>query len=194
MLAEQAQAEAERQAEKERQRKLPEKKGVPTPKRKEQERARRRPLVAGDRKAAKKLQRQQIADQRAKMRQAMETGDERYLPLRDRGRQKRFIRDYIDARTGIGEWLLVIVLIFLFASFIMTEEARATSAFTLWFLMLAVIVECWWVARQARRKIDAKFGAENREKGIRFYALMRALQMRPLRLPKPLVRRGEFPS
>ncbi|MGO1193409.1 MAG: DUF3043 domain-containing protein [Nesterenkonia sp.] len=170
---------------------LPEKKGVPTPTRREQEAARKRPLVANNRKEARKRQRQQVAEDRAKMRHAMETGEEKYLPTRDRGPQKRLARDYIDARTGIGEWLLVIVLVFLFASFLMTEQARTLVAFSLWAVMFAVIVECWWVARQVRRRIEEKFGVGQMEKGIRFYSAMRALQVRRLRLPKPMVRRGE---
>ena len=32
------------------------------------------------------------------------------------------------------------------------------------------------------------------EKGLRFYAAMRALQMKPMRLPKPQVKRGQFPA
>lgn len=171
--------------------KQPEKKGVPTPTRREQEAARKRPLVANDRKEARKRQRQRIAEDRAKMRQAMETGEEKYLPTRDRGPQKRFARDYVDARTGVGEWLLIIVLVFLFASFVMTEQARTMVAFSLWAVMFAVVVECWWVGRQVRKRIEATFGVGQMEKGIRFYAAMRALQVRRLRLPKPMVSRGE---
>lgn len=174
--------------------KMPAKKGVPTPTRREQEAARKRPLVANDRKVARQRERQRIAEQRAKMRRAMETGEEKYLPTRDRGPQKRFARDYVDARTGVGEWLLIIVLVFLFASFLMSEQARALVAFGLWAVMLAVILESWWVGRQVRRRIEAKFGVGQLERGIRFYAAMRALQVRRLRLPKPMVARGEFPS
>lgn len=174
--------------------KLPQKKGVPTPSRREQEAARRRPLVHNDRKAARATQRKAVTEQRAKMRQAMETGDERYLPARDRGPQRRFARDYVDARSGIGEWLLIVVMGFLFISLLMTDDVRITVAFSMWALMLAVIFECWWVGRKVRQQLDAKYGIANREKGIRFYAAMRSLQMRRLRLPKPMVRRGQYPS
>ncbi|WP_120004786.1 DUF3043 domain-containing protein [Nesterenkonia muleiensis] len=176
------------------QKRLPEKKGVPTPRRKDQEAARRRPLVHNDRKAARAAQRKALQEQRAKVRQAMETGEEKYLPVRDRGPQKRWVRDYIDARTGIGEWMLILVLLFLFISFLMTEETRALISYLLFILMFAVLTELFWVARQARKGLEAKFGLGNVEKGVRFYASMRALQMRRLRLPKPLVSRGEYPG
>jgi len=45
-----------------------------------------------------------------------------------------------------------------------------------------------------RRRIDAKFGEGSTERGLRWYAAMRSLQMRQLRLPKPQVKRREFPS
>lgn len=187
-------AEEEAAAAVARQKKLPEKKGAPTPRRKDQEAARRRPLVHNNRKAARSAQKKAMQEQRAKMRRAMETGEEKYLPVRDRGPQKRWVRDYIDARTGIGEWLLILVLIFLFLSFLMADETRALVSYLLFVLMFAVIAELFWVARRARKGIEAKFGLGNMEKGVRFYAAMRALQMRRLRLPKPMVSRGEYPS
>lgn len=174
--------------------KLPEKKGAPTPRRKDQEAARRRPLVHNDRKAAREAQKKAMQEQRTKMRRAMETGEEKFLPVRDRGPQKRWVRDYIDARTGIGEWMLILVLGFLLISFVMTNETRALISYLLFVLMFAVFTELFWVARQARKGLEAKFGLGNVEKGVRFYAAMRALQMRRLRLPKPMVNRGEFPS
>lgn len=189
-----AQEASEAEASAAQQKKLPEKKGVPTPRRRDQEAARRRPLVHNDRKAARAAQRKALQEQRAKVRHAMETGEEKYLPVRDRGPQKRWVRDYIDARTGIGEWMLILVLLFLFISFLMTEETRALISYLLFILMFAVFTELFWVARQARKGLEAKFGPGNVEKGVRFYASMRALQMRRLRLPKPLVSRGEYPS
>lgn len=122
----------------------------------------------------------------------METGDEKYLPPRDRGPQRRFVRDWVDARFGVGEWMLLLVLAFLFISFVLTDEARLVMSQVLWLFVLAVIVECWWVARRVRKQLEAKFGEV--EKGVRFYAAMRSLQIRRLRLPKPMVSRGEFPS
>lgn len=170
----------------------PQPKGQPTPKRKHQEAMRRRPLVPGDKKAARQAQREHVRQLRQKQRTAMETGDEKYLPQRDRGPQRRFVRDWVDARTGVGEWMLLVVLLFLFVSLAVTEEARLMLSQVLWVAVLVVLVECWYVARSVRKKVEQKFG--EKEKGIRFYAVMRCLQIRRLRLPKPLVRRGEFPS
>ena len=62
-------------------------KGAPTPKRSAQVAARKRPLVPEDRKASKAAERVAIQDQRLKMRQAMDTGDERFLPFATRVRR-----------------------------------------------------------------------------------------------------------
>jgi hypothetical protein len=45
-----------------------------------------------------------------------------------------------------------------------------------------------------RRRMKAKFGAGNVERGLAWYAAMRSIQMRPMRMPKPQVRRGQYPS
>ena len=82
-------------------------KGRPTPTRKEAEAAaRERARAPMDKKAAQKLLRERRAESNAKMREGMRTGDERYLPARDQGPVKRFIRDYVDARLSIAEFLL----------------------------------------------------------------------------------------
>jgi hypothetical protein len=51
-----------------------------------------------------------------------------------------------------------------------------------------------WVGNRVRKGLREKFGVDSVENGVRWYAAMRALQMRGLRLPKPQVKRGEKPS
>lgn len=167
-------------------------KSGPTPKRRDQEAARKRPLVPDDRKAAKAAQRQAVAEQRAKMRIAMETGDERHMPYRDRGPQKRFARDYVDARYGIGEWLMLIVLVFLVLSFIPIQALISATTILMLATVGLVVLEGFWVNRKLKNELERKFGVV--EPGVRWYGTMRAMQLRRLRLPKPQVRRGQFPS
>ena len=65
-------------------------KGAPTPKRSAQVAARKRPLVPEDRKASKAAERAAVQEQRLKMRQAMDTGDEKFLPLARQGSAEAF--------------------------------------------------------------------------------------------------------
>ena len=61
------------------------KKGRPTPSRKEQQAARRQPLVVNDRKEAKAREREAMAKARERQNDALMGGDQRYLPAVDRG-------------------------------------------------------------------------------------------------------------
>lgn len=167
-------------------------KGAPTPKRKDQEAANKRPLVPDDRKAARQAQRQAVADQRAKMRVAMETGDERHMPYRDRGPQKRFARDYVDARYGIGEWLMLIVLVFLALSFVPLQPLITATTVLMLATVGLVIAEGFLVNFRLKSELERKFGMT--EPGVRWYGTMRAMQLRRLRLPKPQVKRGQHPQ
>jgi len=95
--------EADPDARKARPASPPARKGRPTPKRREAEQARRRPLVPdgrGDRKALKA----QAKVRREREYQAMITGDDRNLPPRDKGPVRRWVRDYVDARHNAGEY------------------------------------------------------------------------------------------
>ncbi len=169
-------------------------KGAPTPKRKAQEAARKRPLVPEDRKASKAAERQAIQDQRTKMRQALDTGDEKFLPLRDKGPQKRYARDYVDARFSLGEYLMFGALVFVIISLIVpaSSEQMVYVLGGFWVMFLAVFVDVFILSRQLRKKLTEKFGGV--ERGTVWYGSMRSLQFRKLRLPKPLVKRGQYPS
>ncbi|GHG40001.1 hypothetical protein GCM10012320_01140 [Sinomonas cellulolyticus] len=169
-------------------------KGAPTPRRKDQEAARRRPLVPTDRKASKVAERQAAAEERQRVRRALETGDERHMPFKDRGPQKRFARDFVDSRFNLGEYLMFAALAFVVISFIVPQAAQAQvyilGAF--WIVFILVFLDTFWLSRQLKKRLVAKFG--DVERGTVWYGSMRALQFRPLRLPKALVKRGQYPS
>jgi hypothetical protein len=169
-------------------------KGTPTPRRKDQEAARKRPLVPTDRKASKAAERAAIQDQRQKMRQALDTGDERFLPLRDKGPQKRFVRDYVDARFTLGEYLMFGALLFVLISLLVpsTSDQMIYVLGGFWVMFLAVFVDVFILSRKLRKRLTEKFGEV--ERGAVWYGSMRALQFRKLRLPKPQVKRGQYPS
>ena len=177
---------------------LPEGKGRPTPKRKDAEARNKRPLVPTDRAAARRVQREKMAQARAKMDEAMVTGNDQYLPAQHRGRARRFLRDYVDARWSIGEAFmplaLLIVVILLFSAFLPIPVQVATSAFYgLYIVMFIALVDAVALGYRIRRKAVERFG-EGARKGAVMYVAMRVFQIRRTRLPKPQVKRGEFPA
>ena len=165
-------------------------KGRPTPTRKEAEAARRERAKAGmDKKAAKKLLRERQAESNAKVRAGMRAGDERYLPARDQGPIKRFVRNYIDARLSIAEFLLPLLLLIMILQY-SGNSAMVQASSQLWGVtLLMVTLDTGWMLFRLKRAMRAKFPDESL-KGTTFYAILRVLQLRWLRMPKPQVKVG----
>jgi hypothetical protein len=171
-------------------------KGRPTPSRKEKEAARKRPLVANDRSERKRQEREAAAVAREKQRVGMAAGDERYLPVRDRGPQRRYVRDFVDARWSVGEVLLPMIGLFFVTSFAFSTliDVQIITTGVMWFVLLVAGVDIIILGFQLKKRLAQKFGEDKVEKGYRLYAAMRAIYLRPMRLPKPQVKRGANPS
>ncbi|WP_236022274.1 MULTISPECIES: DUF3043 domain-containing protein [Barrientosiimonas] len=166
-------------------------KGRPTPKRREQEAARRKPLVPADREAAKKQSKEQARASRLAQREAMNRGDESALPPRDRGPIKKFIRNSVDSRLSVGEILLPLMLIVLVLMFVRLGAAVQLAAMILvWGIVIAGILDAVLMWRRTKKAIVEKFGQEP-PKGSASYAIMRSFQMRISRVPRPQVARGD---
>jgi hypothetical protein len=169
-------------------------KNRPTPSRREQESARKRPLVPTDRKAAASQSREANKIARAKQRAAMLSGDESALPARDKGPVKRFIRDAVDARWNIGEFMLPVMLMVLLLTFMPAVLPSTRSWATLlvfplvYGLVIAGAVDAFLMWRRTKAKIVAELG-QTPPRGSAMYAVMRAFQMRRSRLPRPQVER-----
>jgi hypothetical protein len=92
-------------------------KGRATPSRAEQEAARKRPLVP-DTKEAKARAKADLAAQREKARVGMAAGDPKYLPARDQGPQRKFVRDFVDGGWHLAEFVMPAMVIVILATFI----------------------------------------------------------------------------
>jgi hypothetical protein len=162
-------------------------KGRPTPTRKEAQAAAKARAKAGmDKATAKKVLREQRASQNAKMRQGLRSGDERYLPARDQGPVKKFIRDFIDSRICMAEFLLPLLVVIM-----ITQSFAPAFSNGLWSAtILLVLVDTIWLMFRLKREIRRRFPNES-TKGTTSYAILRSLQLRWLRLPKPQVKLGQ---
>jgi hypothetical protein len=173
-------------------------KGRPTPKRRDAQKAHQRPVISGDKGADRKASRAQAAKERALMNEAMQTGDERYLPPQHKGPVRRFARDWVDARWNLGEFflpvaLVVVVVMFGGSALGLPPEIMLYAILALYAITLVAIIEAVILSIRVRRRAVEKFGAE-RARGLRLYVAMRAMQLRRARLPKPQVLRGQYPS
>ena len=165
-------------------------KGRPTPSRREaQAAARARAQGPQDKKGAAKLTREQRAAQNARVREGMRTGDERYLPARDKGPVRRFVRDYVDARVCMAELLLPLLVVIM-----VTQPLAPGLSNGLWSAtVLLVGLDTMWLVFRLRRLLREKFPNDS-HKGATGYAILRSIQLRWLRLPKPQVKLGGAPK
>lgn len=166
-------------------------KGRPTPSRREAQAAKARPLVPGKMdKDARKAARLAEREQREKARVGAMMGDERYLPVRDRGAQRKYVRDFVDARINFGEWMIPLMVIVLLLTLIPNDSLQLIFLSVIWVYVAVSVFDAWLCGRKARKLVITKFGEEKLQSGTRMYAAMRSLQMRMLRMPKPQVKRG----
>jgi Protein of unknown function (DUF3043) len=167
-------------------------KGRPTPKRKDAQRG-RRPIGAPprDRKEWSRQRRASAREQRVRTRLALE-GDPRYqsdLPPRDRGPIRKFARDYVDSRRSVGEYFLITAVVILVAGFIPNPVIQLGSLLVWLGLMVLIVVDSLLIVRGVKREVRRRFPDENL-RGVGAYAVIRSLQIRGWRMPKPQVSRG----
>ncbi|MFG2889475.1 DUF3043 domain-containing protein [Streptomyces sp. NPDC048248] len=168
-------------------------KGRPTPKRSDAQSQRRsRAHTPTNRKEASKAQREARRVDMAKQREAMASGDERYLPVRDKGPVRRFARDFVDSRWCVAEFFLPMAVVILVLTMVRVPQIQ-NIALLLWLVIIVLIVlDSVGIWFRLGKQLTARFPNES-QKGVKAYAVMRTLQMRRLRLPKPQVKRGERP-
>ncbi|MFD7452257.1 DUF3043 domain-containing protein [Kitasatospora sp. NPDC059827] len=169
------------------------KKGRPTPKRSEAEANRRtRVVVPKDRKEASRQARERMRGEREKQRQALIDGDERHLPARDKGPVRKFARDYVDSRWSLAEFFLPAAVVILVLSIVKVPALQLLSTLLFLLFFVLVILDFVRLGLGLRKQLGERFAGQN-TRGVVAYGIMRTLQMRRLRLPKPQVRRGEKP-
>ena len=165
-------------------------KGRPTPKRREAEQARKARVSAPrDRREAMKQQRAKARAERAKVQQAMVTGDERYLPARDKGPVRRFCRDFVDSRRTPAEYLLPYFLVIFIVMTIPVPQVQIIATY-LWLVAIVIVpIDLILLARRLKKQLRERFPDES-HRGAVTYGIMRSTQIRRLRLPKPQVKPG----
>lgn len=163
-------------------------KNRPTPKRKDAQAARRQPLVVADRKAAKAAEKERAREARLAQREAVARGDDKALPARDRGPQRRYIRDRVDARWTTGEVAMPVMLALLATILIRNAMLQWIVLLVLWLVVLAGVIDTFFLVRSIKKGLVKKFGSV--EPGAGKYAASRSFQMRRTRLPRPMVKRG----
>ena len=158
------------------------KKDRPTPSRREAEAARRQRVNRTlSPKEARRLASQQNRAQRL-----------RILSAREAAPEKTLMRDYVDARFSLGEFLLPSLVVILALSFLTALYPRVSIITTIlmYIFILAVLADSWLLWRGFKRVLAERLpGAPTR--GLMMYGVNRAIQIRRFRLPPPRIKRGD---
>ncbi|MDQ3616102.1 MAG: DUF3043 domain-containing protein [Actinomycetota bacterium] len=166
-------------------------KGRPTPTRREAEAAAKaRARAPRSRKEASKLLRERRSQQSATMRQGLRSGEEKYLPARDQGRVRRFVRDFVDSRLCMAEFLLPLLLVVMALTYAGTDTLQRYGNGLWSATILLVVVDTVYLLWRLKRAVRARFPDES-TKGVGFYAVLRSMQLRFMRLPKQKVKLGQ---
>ena len=179
-------------------------KGRPTPKRKQAEARNLRPLVPKDRKASRKAAKARIRAREDAQYEAMRTGDIDHMPKSERLPWRIYIRDFVDARFNLLEWIFpAIILMFVATLMGMFVGPQHYATFTmvvtilLYGYLIVALVDTWLMWRKLKRLLIDKFGERSVAKGSRSasYAWQRAMMVRRWRVPKPSQsKRGHWPK
>jgi hypothetical protein len=158
------------------------KKDRPTPSRKEAEAARRQRVN----KTLSNREARQVAARQARAERMRRLGE------RERAPEKALMRDYIDARFNVGEFLLPAVVVILAVTILGSYVPRLAVITTLamYLLMFAVIVDGFLMWRGFKRVLAERL-PNAPIKGLAMYGLTRSTQIRRFRMPPPRIKRGE---
>jgi hypothetical protein len=163
-------------------------KGRPTPTRAQaQAAAKARAKGPQDKKATARLQRERRTESNAKAREGLRSGDERYLPTRDKGPVRRFVRDFVDARLCMAELLLPLLIIIMISQAFAATKGISNGLWTATILLVAL--DTMLLVFRLRRELPRRFPGQV-TKGAVGYGVLRSLQLRFTRMPKTKVKLG----
>ena len=166
---------------------MSDKKGKPTPKRKEaQAKLKVSPLSPTASKEAKKTLKAQARVRRLEARAAYMRGEESALPVKDKGPARRFVRNYVDERKSVTEYFLVFIMFILFLTVIPSPAVQLGAIVLMYSAMIWVAIDGFLLSRRVKKLVAEKF-PDQPTKGLGLYGWMRSTQLRRLRAPAPQV-------
>ncbi len=158
------------------------KKDRPTPSRREAEAARRERVN----KPLTNRESRRVAARQARAERMRKLGD------RERSPEKALMRDYVDARLNLGEFLLPAVVVILAITVLGSYFPRLAVFTTLamYLFIIAVIADGFLMWRGFKRVLAERL-PNAPTKGLLMYGMTRTTQLRRFRLPRPRIKRGE---
>jgi len=167
------------------------KKGRPTPKRKDAQASTKfASLAPASTKAEKTRAKEAARAARISQRAAYLRGDESALPARDRGPEKKLVRNLVDSRRSIGEYFLPVIGFVLVLSLIPIGAFAVAGILIMYSVLLFSIVDGFFLSRKIKSEVSQRF-PNAATKGLGLYGWLRSTQMRRMRAPKPQNKPGD---
>jgi Protein of unknown function (DUF3043) len=144
-----------------------------------------------NRREASAQSRAERIKRRREDREAMMRGEEYALLPRDRGPEKRLVRDIVDSRRNVGTYFFATVFIIMLLTFVSVQAALYCNlVFAL--LLLLVVIDSVLLSRRVRRLVSERLPKSTPRWGSLYaYGAMRALTFRGMRVPKPQHKPGD---
>ncbi len=161
----------------------PRAKSVPTPKRRDAEAARRERLNPQlSPKEARRKSRQLASADRRKQMEAIDNTPGKVL-----------MRNWVDSRFNLAEWSMPILMTMLVFVLVVSPVVTALvepATYATWAFMILIAVD---ITRMWRgfKKLAAQRIPKEPLKGLLYYGFNRSLSLRRLRVPRPVVKRGD---
>lgn len=158
------------------------KKDRPTPSRKEAEALRRQRVTR--QLTPREARREASAKNRAERMKA--------LNAREAQPEKALMRDFVDARFSIGEFLLPSLVLILALSFLNSVWPGITLFATvlMYVYIISVLVDGYLMWRRFKKVLAERLPKAS-PKGLLMYGMNRMIQIRRFRMPAPRLKRGD---
>jgi len=123
----------------------------------------------------------------------MMAGKEEFLMARDKGPERKLVRNIVDSRRNAASYFLPGALIVVLGSSGSMPSYVQLAANMFWVVLaLGVIVDSFILTRKVRRLVTERFPkSATRPRSLYWYAIMRSLNFRKLRMPAPQVKLGD---
>jgi hypothetical protein len=168
-------------------------KGRPTPKRSEAERKRYQPITGSSRAPATPRtpeEKQKARNDRARRMESMRRGEEWALNPRDRGPARALARDFVDSKRRVSEYYMYILLVLVVALFFRSKTAQEFISPLILVLVAIIVIDAQLIRRGVARLVHERLPGQS-TRGLTWYSMMRALQIRRFRIPVPRVHPGD---
>ena len=145
-------------------------------------------LTRAERREVKAAQRQNMTDRRERMM----AGEEGYVLPRDKGPERRYVRDVVDSRRNLLGLFMPLAFGLILLSFASPPRIAVLLSYGMVALVPIMLIAAFLLGRRVNKLVDQKF-PKNTESGWRLglYAASRASQLRRMRAPRPQVKRGD---